>query len=143
MEKLRGTVKGGAGSRDAIFDASLGILFEGGCSWFLTTKGAEWVINDEFTVFDSIQSGGLGSSWSSVILGEDTGGGEALQDTFVDVDSWETGTRESKPLKSSLLVGGPLVDKIGLLGMGPEYACLLFRLRSNELCLSSSGNERL
>lgn len=120
MEKLRGTINGEARSRDAILDASFGLLLEGGCSWFLTAKGAEWAIEEEFRVFSAILSGGLGSSWSSVILGEDTGAGEALYDTFADVDSWETGIRESKPLGSSLLVRGPLVDTIGLLGIGPE-----------------------
>lgn len=76
-------------------------------------------------------------------MGGDTGGGEALRDAFGDVDRRETGTRESKTWGVSLLVRGPLVDKIGLLGIGPEYACLLFLLRSNELCFSNCANERL
>lgn len=61
MEKLRGTVNGGAGSGVATFDASLGFLFVEDCS-FLITKGAECPIPEEVAVLDAILPGGLGSS---------------------------------------------------------------------------------
>ena len=78
-----------------------------------------------------LPGGGLGSSCSSLILGEETGGGEALRDT-----SWG----------GSVEVMGPLADKKGfddhgLLAKGPEKACLLFFLVSNGLCVSRGESE--
>lgn len=60
MEKLRGTVNGGAGRGVATFDANLGFLFVKECSFL--TKGAECPIPEEVAVLGAILLGGLGSS---------------------------------------------------------------------------------
>lgn len=93
-------------------------------------------------------TGGLGSSWSSFILGEEARG-EAFGDIFGDNEGWGIGTRESNPETSwgsSAEAMGPLEDKagfidIGLLVSGPEKACLLTFLVSDVFSALRCGSE--
>jgi hypothetical protein len=149
MEKLRGT-NGGVGSGDAALDVSKGILFIAESSWFLKVNGAEWPNKPgDFAALEAKLPGGLGSSWSSLILGEETRGGEALGDTFGDEEGWGFGNRESIPETNwgnSIGEMGPLADKRGfvdpgLLTNGPEKACRLIFLLSEALNVSSWGRE--
>ena len=150
MEKLRGTTNGGVGSGDATLDASKGILFIAESSWFLKDKGAEWPIKSgDFAGLGAKLPGGLGSSWSSLILGEETRGGEALGDTLGDEEGWGIGNRENIPETNwgnSVDAMGPLADKAGfvdpgLLINGPEKACRLNFLVSEALNVSCCRSE--
>lgn len=99
MEKLRDTTWEGVGSGDAEFDTNDLPL---GCMWPLGANSDEWTakgLEDLGVELD----GGLGSSWSSLILGEDTKVGEAIGDTLGDtlgeegsctVGFWKKGSRE-------------------------------------------------
>lgn len=147
IEKLRETTNGGVGRGDALFDATEGTLFVAFISWLLYTNGAEWPTKPgDLDGLAAKLPGGLGSSWSSLILGEDTSGGEALGDTFGD-EEWGIGKRETIPETScgnSVDVIGPLEDKAGfvddaLLVNRPEEACLLIFLLSDALTISSCG----
>lgn len=72
-------------------------------------------------------AGGLGSSWSSLILGEDVRGGEDIGDTFGgDESGWEIGFRKIGPEynKWGCSDGADWLG-CGLLFNGPENACLL------------------
>lgn len=125
MEKLRETITGGAGRGDALE----GILLAVEDSSFPNTSGAEWPTKPED--FAGLIPGGRGSSWSSPFLGEETGGGEVLGETFRDEEGWvgreripETGWSNSEEEM------GPLADRTGffnsdLLINGPEKACFL------------------
>lgn len=98
MEKHRETINGGIGRGDAVLDAVEGFLFVEVCSWFLNINGAEWPTKPEdFAGLVAKGFGGRGSSWSSLILGEETRGGEAVGDTLGDVFVWGTGAWESNP----------------------------------------------
>lgn len=106
IEKLRETI-GGVGSGDATLDITEENLLATTTSGFLNTNGAEWPTREDFT---GLLPGGLGSSWSSLILGEETRGGEALGDAFGD-EGCGTGKRGKPPeigfTDNGLLVNGP------------------------------------
>ena len=141
MEKLREMVWGGFGSRDAAFDTT--DLFVAESTWSLDPKGAEWPVKSlglEDLVVEL--AGGLGSSWSSLILGEDIKLGEALGDAFGDVDEgWEIGFRRRGPeykWRRSTETG--FVGH-GLLVNGPEKAYLLGFFGSEAECESCHENK--
>jgi len=135
IEKLRGTIKGGGGRGDAKFAAPVEILLVPASSGFLD-NGAECPISTEgFAALAAKLPGGLGSSWSSLILGEETRGGDVLGDTLGDEEGWGFAPRDSIPetcCESSVEEMGPLDDKgfidHGLLVIGPEKDCHLFFL---------------
>lgn len=114
IEKLRETMMGGVGSGDAELDTPGGNLLAVWCSGFLNPKGAEWPTREDFVALLVWLPGGLGSSCSSLILGEETGGGEEPGDAFGE-DGWGVGKR-GKPPDTGFTDNG-LVN-------GPEKACL-------------------
>lgn len=126
IEKLRET--GGVGSGDAALNTTEGNLLVMAASGFFNTNGAEWPTRG---LLDWLP-GGLGSSWSSLIRGEETRGGEALGDAFGD-EGWGTGKRENPP-ETGFTDNGLLVN-------GPEKACLFIFLVSEALKKSTCGSK--
>ena len=134
VEKLRGTACRGNGNRDAVLDTTN--LFVAERLGPLATKGAEWPIKLEgLEGFKVKLEGGLGSSWSSFILGDDKKG-EAIGDTLGgddDDDRCGIWLRKRGPENNWGCVTetkGSLADKPGLvdhgfLVNGPEKAYLL------------------
>lgn len=123
---------GGVGSGDAELDTTGGNLLVVGCSGFLNPKGAEWPTREDFVALLVWLPGGLGSSCSSLILGEETRGGEAPGDAFGE-EGWGIGNRE-KPPETGFTDNGLLVN-------GPENACLFIFLWSEALKISTWGSD--
>lgn len=128
IEKLRETI-GGVGSGEATLDITEENLLATVTSGVLNTNGAEWPTREDFT---GLLPGGLGSSWSSLILGEETRGGEALGDAFGD-EGCGTGKR-GKPPEIGFTDNGLLVN-------GPEKVCIFIFLVSEALKTSTCGSE--
>lgn len=131
MEKLRDTTWEGVGSGDAEFDTNDLPL---GCMWPLGANSDEWTAKG-LEDFGVELDGGLGSSWSSLILGEDTKVGEAVGDTLGDTlgeeGSCTVGFWKRDPENDP---GGSVeTGFVGhdLLGIGPEKENLLIFLESN------------
>lgn len=123
---------GGVGSGDAELDTTGGNLLVAGCSGFLDTRGAEWPTRKDFVALLVWLPGGLGSSCSSLILGEETRGGEAPGDAFGE-EGWGIGIR-GKPPEIGFTDNGLLVN-------GPEKACLFIFLVSETLKISTCGSD--
>jgi len=128
MEKLRAIAEGGIGNGDAAFDVTK--LFRAESWWPRDTNGPEWPTKPKSLELDAEMVGGLGSSWSSFILGEDERGGEALGDTFGDDDdgSWGIDVRKRGPENNWALSTETGLVGQALLTNGPEKACLLIFL---------------
>jgi len=126
MEKLRAMAWGGIGSGDAALDATklFAVTF-----WPLDTNGPEWPTKPKSLELEGKLVGGLGSSWSSLILGEVIRVGEALGDAFGDDDGgWGIGAGKRGPENSWTLSMETGLVGPGLLVNGPEKACLLIFL---------------
>jgi hypothetical protein len=139
IEKLRAMVWGGVGSGDAAFDTT--DFFVAESTWSLDPKGAEWPTKSIGLEDLEVElAGGLGSSWSSLILGEDIKVGEVLG----DVDgTWDIGFRRRGPeYKWGLPTETGLVDH-GLLVNGPEKAYLLSFLGSEAASIYCCENKTL